>query len=563
MLNKQNEKLLQELLKKYKQGIISGLYPGNNITFTPTGCRDKIISSTSSGTEGGIQSIQEGDNITIDDTDPLNPIISASSSLFPNGREIVTESRDFRDSDIDKLLIIVGNDITLTMPDSIVFSEQLRTIGLKFLQGYTGCGYQPSHGFTTKVLQLPNDAEFITLITGEYLGKSSVGSIANMQVNSDSGIVTLNKYLYDQSQNAIPLSGEVTGSTSLSAIDKTAITNKTTETIVGTDYVLFGDSSDSNNLKKGLVSDIIAAASGGAVALSAITAATGSNTINNGANTQTWQFNSLTSNTGLVLSSNSTAAASNLQTILSVEQSGANATSTQTTYGAIFSNTKTGTTSTNIAGYFSASGGTTNYSIYADNPSWFANAGHATSNLYLENTNALGVGYASSNHQIYMRDKNAGTYSAYSSVGAGVNGLYLKSTQITATIGATNIIQISGSSSRLLLDDGNGAQLYWNNSGIQCALNVVIFKMNNSEVARFNSSGSLGIGTTTPDASAILDLTSTTKGLAIPTMTATQASAISTPKKSLMIYVTDTNGTFTSAGWWGYNGTIWKLILAE
>ena len=73
----------------------------------------------------------------------------------------------------------------------------------------------------------------------------------------------------------------------------------------------------------------------------------------------------------------------------------------------------------------------------------------------------------------------------------------------------------------------------------------------------------VGIGTTTPHTSAILDLVSTTKGLSIPTMTSTQASAIATPKKSLMIYVTDTNGTFTSAGWWGYNGTIWKLILAE
>ena len=46
-------------------------------------------------------------------------------------------------------------------------------------------------------------------------------------------------------------------------------------------------------------------------------------------------------------------------------------------------------------------------------------------------------------------------------------------------------------------------------------------------------------------------------------MTSTQASAISTPAKSLMLYVTDTNGTFTSAGLWMYNGTIWKLILAE
>ena len=73
----------------------------------------------------------------------------------------------------------------------------------------------------------------------------------------------------------------------------------------------------------------------------------------------------------------------------------------------------------------------------------------------------------------------------------------------------------------------------------------------------------VGIGTLTPNASAILDLESTTKGLSIPTMTSAQASAIATPKKSLMLYVTDTNGTFTSAGWWGYNGTIWKLILAE
>ena len=73
----------------------------------------------------------------------------------------------------------------------------------------------------------------------------------------------------------------------------------------------------------------------------------------------------------------------------------------------------------------------------------------------------------------------------------------------------------------------------------------------------------VGIGTITPNASALLDLESTTKGLSIPTMTSTQASAIASPKKSLMIYVTDTNGTFTSAGWCGYNGTVWKLILAE
>lgn len=49
-----------------------------------------------------------------------------------------------------------------------------------------------------------------------------------------------------------------------------------------------------------------------------------------------------------------------------------------------------------------------------------------------------------------------------------------------------------------------------------------------------------GIGTTTPDASAKLDITSTTKGLLAPRMTATQKTAISLPATGLLIYQTDT-----------------------
>lgn len=55
--------------------------------------------------------------------------------------------------------------------------------------------------------------------------------------------------------------GEVIGSGSLT-VDKTAISNRTTATIVGGDFLLFGDTSDSDNLKKGLVSDIVILASG-------------------------------------------------------------------------------------------------------------------------------------------------------------------------------------------------------------------------------------------------------------------------------------------------------------
>src|SRR5690606_23282997 len=70
---------------------------------------------------------------------------------------------------------------------------------------------------------------------------------------------------------------------------------------------------------------------------------------------------SLTSGSLVNIDVNSTAAASNTQKALNVVTAGANATSTQTTYGGYFANTHTGTDSTNVAGYFSASGGTNNY----------------------------------------------------------------------------------------------------------------------------------------------------------------------------------------------------------
>lgn len=53
-----------------------------------------------------------------------------------------------------------------------------------------------------------------------------------------------------------------------------------------------------------------------------------------------------------------------------------------------------------------------------------------------------------------------------------------------------------------------------------------------------------GIGTTTPDVSAKLDISSTTKGLLVPRMTATERGAIATPAKGLLIYQTDGDAGF-------------------
>ena len=68
----------------------------------------------------------------------------------------------------------------------------------------------------------------------------------------------------------------------------------------------------------------------------------------------------------------------------------------------------------------------------------------------------------------------------------------------------------------------------------------------------YNTTGEVGIGTTTPAASALLDLTSTSKGMLIPRMTAAQKTAIATPSTGLLIFQTD-----APAGFYYYNGTGW------
>ncbi len=68
------------------------------------------------------------------------------------------------------------------------------------------------------------------------------------------------------------------------------------------------------------------------------------------------------------------------------------------------------------------------------------------------------------------------------------------------------------------------------------------------------SQNNVGIGTASPNSSAILDITSTTKGLLIPRMTTAQRTAIAAPAKGLLLFDTDTNS------FWFYNGSSWNSI---
>jgi hypothetical protein len=63
--------------------------------------------------------------------------------------------------------------------------------------------------------------------------------------------------------------------------------------------------------------------------------------------------------------------------------------------------------------------------------------------------------------------------------------------------------------------------------------------------------GNVGIGTTNPNANAILDISSTTKAIMLPRMTTVQKSAISPPAAGMVVYDT------TEAALYAHNGSAW------
>jgi hypothetical protein len=76
-----------------------------------------------------------------------------------------------------------------------------------------------------------------------------------------------------------------------------------------------------------------------------------------------------------------------------------------------------------------------------------------------------------------------------------------------------------------------------------------------AEQMRLTSTG-LGIGTTSPSASAILDAQSTTKGVRMPNMTTTQKNAISSPAAGLMVFDTTLSKLCV------YSGAAWQTITS-
>ena len=74
----------------------------------------------------------------------------------------------------------------------------------------------------------------------------------------------------------------------------------------------------------------------------------------------------------------------------------------------------------------------------------------------------------------------------------------------------------------------------------------------NNHPSLFVNDNKVGIGTESPDASAVLEVQSSTKGMLVPRMTQAQRTAIASPATGLMVYQTDATN-----GFYFYNGTTW------
>lgn len=126
--------------------------------------------------------------------------------------------------------------------------------------------------------------------------------------------------------------------------------------------------------------------------------------------------------------------------------------------------------------------------------------------------------------------------------------------------GSTRLGGLAGAGTRMVTADANGnltATTTGDNLGNHTAtqnLNLGTSQLvgnGGSSGLAVSNTGSVGIGTTTPAASAVLDVASTTKGFLPPRLTAPQRDAIASPAAGLTIYNTTSNRINT------WNGTAW------
>ncbi|MBN8542148.1 MAG: tail fiber domain-containing protein [Deltaproteobacteria bacterium] len=178
--------------------------------------------------------------------------------------------------------------------------------------------------------------------------------------------------------------------------------------------------------------------------------------------------------------------------------------------------------------------------------------------LTIDTSGNVGIGiatpYPGSKLNIESTNGNyAGIFNLYRTSGTGSNttgaqfnvGVFGGSTdQVTGVYINNQIVStVTGNSYGLYIEGTSG-----NPSGTK-------FGIYQAGIADQNYfAGNVGIGTATPNASALFDVASTSKGVLLPRMTTVQRDAIATPANGLQIYNTTTNALNY------YNGSSWQAL---
>ena len=418
---------------------------------------------------------------------------------------------------------------------------------------------------TTSNITDSTDKRFVTDVNLAVISNTSGINSGDNAVNS----------LYSGLVSNATHTGEVTGAITLT-LDKTAITNKTTVTVANDDYVLISDTSDSGNLKKALKSDF--GGGGSSSSLSGLTDATSTSTLANGTNIITWNWSGLTAGTkglifggtDIVINGMTIGLGKNQSTSNVVLGSNALAASTSGLYNtAIGSNALNkltiGLANTAIGDTALGSLTTGQNNIGIGRQALTATLdgqgnigiGNFALTTMLQAYNNTAIGQNALYNNILGYSNTAIGNSAFINVKGGNNTGVGKDVGYNLTTGTTNTI--IGYLTGLGITTGSKNTIIGANvSGLATSLSNTIILAEGDGVIRYycNSAGSTGIGTTSPSASAKLDVSSTTQGVLLPRMTTTQKNAIASPTEGLEVYdLTLKKKCF-------YNGTAWETITS-
>ena len=447
----------------------------------------------------------------------------------------------------------------LPLCGAVKYSNDINGSNFKTLARYN---YDKSQIIPTTTADISDstDRRYVTDAELTVIGNTSGVNTGDNAINS----------LYSGLVSNATHTGEVTGSTALT-LDKTAITNKTTVTVANDDYILISDTSDSGNLKKALKSDF---GGGGSSSLSGLTDATVASTLANGTNVITWNWSGLSEGTkGLIFGG--TDILVNGMTIGFGKYQGSN---TNLAFGINALNASTG-------GLYNTAIGS-NALNKLTNGSANTAIGESSLGALTTGTNNIAIGRQSLISTIAgVGNIGIGDFvltsmgTANGNTAIGQNALYnniLGSSNVA--IGNSAFINVKGGSNtgvgtyvgfNLTTGTANTIIGYYtalgittgskntiigaNITGLATSLSNTIILADGDGVIRFycNSAGSTGIGTTTPNASAKVDIASTTQGVLLPRMTTTQKNAISSPAEGLEVY----DLTLHQKSY--YNGTTW------